>query len=52
MGAYELTTEQLALREAARKFAREVLHPVSMETEKAHRDLPDRKSTRLNSSHT
>lgn len=37
---YELTTEQLALREAARKFAREVLHPVSMETEKAHRDMP------------
>lgn len=37
---YELTTEQLALREAARKFAREVLHPASMETEKAHRDMP------------
>ena len=37
---YELTSEQLALRDAARKFAREVLHPVSMETEKAHRDFP------------
>lgn len=37
---YQLTSDHLALRDAARKFAREVLHPVSMETEKAHRDFP------------
>lgn len=40
MAAYELTQDQCDLRDAARKFSQNVLHPASMETEKAGRDFP------------
>ena len=40
MAAYELNQDHCALRDAARTFAQEVLHPASMETEKAGRDFP------------
>jgi alkylation response protein AidB-like acyl-CoA dehydrogenase len=40
MAAYELSQDHRALRDAARKFAQDVLHPASMETEKAGRDFP------------
>jgi alkylation response protein AidB-like acyl-CoA dehydrogenase len=40
MTTYELTQDHCSLRDAARKFAHDVLHPASMETEKAGRDFP------------
>jgi len=40
MTTYELTQDHCTLRDAARKFAREVLHPAAMKTEKAGSDFP------------
>ncbi len=39
-GTYQLTDVQCALRDAAREFARDVLHPASMEAEQFGRDFP------------
>ncbi|MBM3525037.1 MAG: acyl-CoA dehydrogenase, partial [Alphaproteobacteria bacterium] len=40
MTPYELTAEQKDLREVTRKYAREVLHRASMETDRAGADFP------------
>lgn len=40
MSTYKLTEDHLALRQAARTFAKEVLAPAAMETERAGRDFP------------